>query len=688
MIPHLVAWETTRQCPLACRHCRAAAGTVRAEHELTTAEGLRLIDSLAALPVRLLILTGGEPMMRPDIYDLARAAASRGMRVVMAPCGALLTDTTAARLKESGISAISISIDASNAADHDAFRGVNGAFDTALRGLRCARHAGLAIQINTTVSRLNIAQLPAMLDLAEREGAATLDCFFLVPTGRGKQLKDLQLDAGQVEQTLQWIADQDGQHAVKLKTTCAPQMARVRAQRGARQAHGAPTGGCMAGRGFLFVSHTGIVQPCGFLDLPCGDVRTFDFDMKSLLEASDDLRRLGSLEGVGGKCGYCEFLQVCGGCRARANAMSGDAMGEEPFCVGPHPTRPPASLRSVVVALQQGIPLEPRPFDSMARTLGLREADILSTANRMLEDGSARRFGAIFDARRLGYRSELCALEVQPEALDRIGALVAAHPGVTHAYLRGDPPGQPPFPALPDAGPAPNLWFTLAVLHNRFDIEMAALQQTVTPLVIRRFPAIRRFKIDVIFDAGQRDAAEDLPGTLTDTDPPLDRVEPLTESDRTVVRSLQGNLPVQSQFFAQVAGDLGLSEPALLARLQAWQRSGTLRRMALVVRHRRIGFIANAMCLWHVDEPAVVEAGRRLAFWPAVTHCYARVTDAHWPYNLYAMIHTSDWTSTRRLFERISESAGLSQGRMLGSLREFKKTSMQYFGETGSPTDA
>jgi radical SAM protein with 4Fe4S-binding SPASM domain len=331
--PSIVAWETTRRCGLSCRHCRAGAGPAALAGELSPAEGLRLVQSLARLPARLLILTGGEPMMRPDIYDLAAAAAAGGLRVVIAPCGPLLTDETAARLKSSGVSAVSISLDAATAADHDAFRGVPGAFESALRGLRHARRAGLATQVNCTATRLNARQLPAILELAEREGAATLDFFFLVPTGRGRDLWDLQLDARQVEETLLWIAKMDVRRTIRVKTTCAPQMARVRAQNGGQVRPESSGGGCMAGRGFLFVSHAGLVQPCGFLDLPCGDVRAFDFDLPALLDASADLRRLGALEGIGGKCGRCAYLRACGGCRARAYEMGGDAMGAEPFCV-------------------------------------------------------------------------------------------------------------------------------------------------------------------------------------------------------------------------------------------------------------------------------------------------------------------------------------------------------------------
>jgi len=338
-------------------------------------------------------------------------------------------------------------------------------------------------------------------------------------------------------------------------------------------------------------------------------------------------------------------------------------------------------VREIVAALQRGVPREARPVAALARELGVTEAATLAVAERMLTDGSARRFGAVFDARRLGYRSELCALNLPAEAPDAVNAVVA-HPGVTHVYLRGHPPGLPPFPQPPAVAPPPNLWFTLAVRRPQFEAALDRLQAAVAPAPVWRFPAVRRFKIDVIFDADQRAAAEPAPDYSPPAAPPDG--EWLTGADRRLVRALHGHVPVRSDLFAPVAEQLGWDEAKLLERLRAWRQTGTLRRMALVVRHRRLGFAANAMCIWPVAAARVIAAGRRLAAWPAVTHCYERVTRADWPYNLYAMIHTADWDTTRRLFERLSADAELQDGRMLGSLREYKKTSMNYFGEAGS----
>ena len=222
----VVAWELTRRCVLECRHCRGAARDTDYSGELSTDECRAVIDGLASFSAPLLILTGGEPMTRPDVYEIAAYAVGRGLRVVMAPCGYLVTPETAKKLKASGVSGVSISLDGAQAGTHDAFRGVQGAFDAACRAIRCTIAVGIGVQVNTTVTRHNAAELPAVLDLAVRLGARTLDLFFLVPTGRGALLKDLSLDAAEYEKVLAWVADTAPRAPVRLKTTCAPQSAR------------------------------------------------------------------------------------------------------------------------------------------------------------------------------------------------------------------------------------------------------------------------------------------------------------------------------------------------------------------------------------------------------------------------------------------------------------------------------
>lgn len=341
--PKVIAWELTRRCPLHCRHCRGSAHDRDYSGELTTDECLRVIDSMACLDHPILILTGGEPMTRPDVYDLASHATAHGMRVVMAPCGALITPEAAERMRHSGIQRISLSLDGATARTHDAFRGLDGAYDDLMRGLRFAREAGVEVQINTTVTRQNLDELPAILELALREGAAALDFFFLVPTGRGADLADLAVSAEEEERTLHWIARTALAAPIPVKTTCAPQYARIVRQEARGRAtavRGRETHGCMAGREFVFLSHTGILQPCGFLDVACGDVREFNLDFSAAYRQSEVFHALADVNSYGGRCGVCEYRRVCGGCRARVYARSGTFLDEDVSC--PHT---PAAFR-------------------------------------------------------------------------------------------------------------------------------------------------------------------------------------------------------------------------------------------------------------------------------------------------------------------------------------------------------
>jgi radical SAM protein with 4Fe4S-binding SPASM domain len=443
-MPHLhaVAWETTRKCPLNCIHCRAAAGNSQPEDELSTEEGFRLIDGIAKFAKPMLILTGGEPMTRSDIYELASHATAMGLRVVMAPCGHLLTAESAKKIKSSGIKALSISLDGADATTHDAFRGSPGAFEKSLAGIRHIKEAHIHFQINTTVSRLNVHQLPQILDLAEKIGAAAVDFFFLVPTGRGKELDAELLPTSEYEKTLCWIAKERSNRKIRIKTTCAPHFARISRSIDSELE---PEGGCLAGGGFVFVSHRGIMQPCGFLDIPCGDLRKAGFDFGKLYLESEIFRKLRDPDRYEGKCSVCEFRMVCGGCRARAYAASSDIMTADPTCshiprisentddIG-EPERNELLLR-----LQQGIPLERRPFYAMARELGMKENQIISFTTDSFSEGKARRIGGIFDGRKLGYSNTLCAASPLPEAEEGFIRYIRSLPGVTHCYERGWP---------------------------------------------------------------------------------------------------------------------------------------------------------------------------------------------------------------------------------------------------------
>jgi heme b synthase len=300
---------------------------------------LRLLDQVAEVGKAIVILTGGEPLLRPDIFEIAHYGSRLGLRMVMAPNGTLITDDIARRLAGAGIQRVSISLDGATADTHDEFRKVPGAFVGALRGIERIKRAGIPFQINTTVTQVNLEQIPKIQQLAVELGAVAHHIFLLVPTGRGKYIVDKAIDADEYERTLNWFYDQRGKTPLELKATCAPHYYRILRQRSAAegasvsfQTHGldAVTRGCLGGIGFCFVSHVGDVQPCGFLGTICGNVRRDSFaDIWKRSEVFTALRDYDRLEG---KCGLCEFKRVCGGCRARAFEATGDYLSEEPLC--------------------------------------------------------------------------------------------------------------------------------------------------------------------------------------------------------------------------------------------------------------------------------------------------------------------------------------------------------------------
>lgn len=335
----LVAWETTRNCNLACIHCRASATKGPYAGELDTGQALALLDQIAAVGQPIIILTGGEPLLRADIFDIASHGDRLGLRMVMAPNGTLITAAVAQKMAASGIRRISASLDGATREYHDQFRGVAGAFDAALQGIEHVKAAGIEFQINTTITQANLDQIPKILELAERLGAVAHHIFLLVPTGRGKYILDQAIDAEAYEATLNWFYDQREKTPLQLKATCAPHYYRILRQRARAegkpitfQSHGldAVTRGCLAGTGFCFISHTGVVQPCGYTDVACGDITQTRFG--DIWNQSPVFLKLRDFNQLQGKCGACQYRAVCGGCRARAFEASGDYMAEEPLC--------------------------------------------------------------------------------------------------------------------------------------------------------------------------------------------------------------------------------------------------------------------------------------------------------------------------------------------------------------------
>ena len=264
--------------------------------------------------------------------------------MVMATNGTLLTEETARRLLDAGIRRVSVSIDGPDAASHDAFRRVPGAFAGSMAGIGIMKKAGLEFQINTTITRANLSRMPAIHEMVLRSGAAAHHIFLLVPTGRGKEMADQAISPSAYEETLEWFYDRSMACPIQLKATCAPHYYRILRQKGKGAPKGdgphqpvaghplhAMTRGCLGGSSFCFISHTGQVQPCGYLELDCGRIKERNF--ADIWHQSPEFLRLRDLSLYKGKCGRCEFIKVCGGCRARAYEATGDYLAEEPFCI-------------------------------------------------------------------------------------------------------------------------------------------------------------------------------------------------------------------------------------------------------------------------------------------------------------------------------------------------------------------
>ena len=328
--PRLIAFEVTRRCRFNCRHCRAEAGAC-GEEELTTSECKKILKSIAKYHKCVLILTGGEPMERGDIYELIRYAHKTGLRPVLATCGYLIDEKTIVRLKKAGVMALSFSLDGASAETHDKFRGAKGAFDSAVNAAKIAHKRRVRFQINTTISKINIDEVIGIAELAKRLGAYCFNPFILVPTGRGREIADEILDPVEYEALLNELLRIKLKSEIKVRVTCGPQFARVCKQ---AEAKGLTenVAGCMGGRGFGFISYHGDVQTCGFLDVPAGNLIENNFDFGEIWEESEFLKEVRNISDYRGRCRICEYLGICGGCRARAYATSGDYLGDDPVC--------------------------------------------------------------------------------------------------------------------------------------------------------------------------------------------------------------------------------------------------------------------------------------------------------------------------------------------------------------------
>ncbi len=393
--PRLIFWELTKGCNLRCIHCRASATELSAASDLSTEAARDIIAQIAAVSTPILVLSGGEPLFRSDIFQLARYGADKGLRVALATNGTLVTRHVARMIVDSGVRRVAISLDGADALTHDAFRGIPGAFDAAIAGFRNLKYLGMSVQINTTIARHNAHQLPQVLELAKSLGADALHTFLLVPVGCGVDIAAEQMvPPEEYERMLNWFYDRSLEGGIEMKATCAPHYFRVVRQRraaehrsataaalAAQSTHqtapaspsinigptemvmpgstgielkpqgmgqtkvGQPVGhpgshpsdmnamtkGCLAGTAVCFISHQGEVYPCGYLPALAGDLRKQPF--AEIWEKSVVFNQLRDANNLKGKCGCCEFRNICMGCRARAFAATGNYLDEEPFCV-------------------------------------------------------------------------------------------------------------------------------------------------------------------------------------------------------------------------------------------------------------------------------------------------------------------------------------------------------------------
>jgi len=323
----MVALEVTKRCNLSCLHCRASSGPSPDVTELSLPEWKRILQDIRSFSSPTIILTGGEPLLRDDLFDLIAFGTGLGLRMVLATNGTLLDESMARRLRQEGIRRVSLSLDGKDAASHDSLRGWKGSFESVMKASEVMRREGLSFQINTTVTTMNAFELEDIYRLLFSIGASAWHLFFVVPVGRASALKAKELDAQDYEAVLRWLRKREEEGRIELKVTCAPHYNRVVKESGGE----VKGGGCLAGRHFLFISHEGIAQPCGYLEVRSGNVR--EDGVRRVWEESEAFLKLRDLSSYKGKCGRCRYLSLCGGCRARAYEAYGDFLQEEPYCL-------------------------------------------------------------------------------------------------------------------------------------------------------------------------------------------------------------------------------------------------------------------------------------------------------------------------------------------------------------------
>ncbi len=355
----LLFWESTIRCNLSCAHCRRVETDQAVDTDLTTTQARQLIDQLADVGrvqdfMPILVFSGGEPLCRSDIFELIEDAAAKGIKPALATNGTLIDEEIAGKIKDAGVERVSVSLDGATGEIHNKLRKLEGSFEAALNGIDCLCNAGVPFQINMTITRYNAHQLDDIFVLAEQLGAVAVHLFMLVPVGCGEEFSEEDmLSADEYEELMKRIAGKERTGRLEIKVTCGPHYERVVREEKKGQAtadmpvhphsighptagghpgpkHGSMSKGCLAGSGVIFVSHNGEVFPCGYLPVHCGNI--LQTPLLEIWKGSPELASMRDTEQLKGKCGVCGYRAVCGGCRARAFAATGDYMEAEPMC--------------------------------------------------------------------------------------------------------------------------------------------------------------------------------------------------------------------------------------------------------------------------------------------------------------------------------------------------------------------
>ena len=340
--PKWIAWEITRRCNLRCVHCRSSSElTVKGHPDLPINDAFRIIDDIAGYAKPVVVLSGGEPLMRDDVFDIAGYGTEKGLRMCLATNGSLVDDHVCRMMKKSGIRMVSLSLDGSSEDIHDNFRNQEGAFKGIMNAAGLFKQNGIEFLINSSFTKRNQEEIPKVYKLAKELGAAAWYMFMIVPTGRGEEIMNELISKEDYEEILDWHYHMEKEEKEMLvRPTCAPhyyrlvlQKAKEEGKRYERRSLKFSTGGskgCIAGQLICLIDVDGNVLPCSYFPMPAGNILKQPF--KEIWENSELFKRLRDFKSYKGKCGDCEFLNVCGGCRARAYALSGDYLDEEPFC--------------------------------------------------------------------------------------------------------------------------------------------------------------------------------------------------------------------------------------------------------------------------------------------------------------------------------------------------------------------